>query len=81
MIMSNIIELNNDEIKMGFVASCVEHVARHLNVDYHIVYDALQKTNGIKDYVYRFYDTLHTQSREYISDDIISYLNHRGFAF
>ncbi len=78
--MKDLIELTQNEIEMGFVASCIEHVARKKNVDYKTVYEALKKTNGIKGYIYPFYNTLHSQSREYINEDIVSYLHNHGVA-
>ena len=76
--MDEYMTLPQEAIEMGFVASCVEHVARKLQVPYITVYEALKRTNAITDYIIPFYSTLHTQSREYVNDDIIEYLRLRG---
>ena len=42
------------------------------------VFDILQKSNCISDYLVPYYDVLHTQGEKYLVDDIESYLMRRG---
>lgn len=42
------------------------------------VYDILNRTRILDDYIIKCYDTLHTLGREYLIDDITSYVNERG---
>ena len=42
------------------------------------VFDILQKSNCISDYLVPYYDVLHTQGEKYLVDDIESYLMKRG---
>lgn len=44
------------------------------------VYAILNGTRILDDYVIKCYDTLHTLGREYLIDDITSYVNERGVA-
>lgn len=76
--MDYLVELPPDAVKMGFVASCVEHVARKLGVPYKVVFDALQRCDAIHQYIVPHYNALHSQSREHVNEDIIEYLHSRG---
>ncbi|WP_080961592.1 DUF3791 domain-containing protein [Enterococcus cecorum] len=51
---------------------CIENVAARLNVDSRQIYDALtEQSDLLKEYIIPEYEVLHTQSKEYIVDDII----------
>ena len=63
---------------MDFVASGIEHVVRRLGVSYRVVYDAMKRTDAITKYIVPHYESLHTQSREYVNEYIIEYLRIRG---
>ncbi|MCF0190728.1 MAG: DUF3791 domain-containing protein [Marinilabiliaceae bacterium] len=76
--MEYLVELPQEAIVMGFAASCIEHVARRLHVPYRTVYDSLKRTDAITKYIIPHYNSLHTQSREYVTEDIIEYLRNRG---
>ena len=42
------------------------------------VYKKLKKANGISDFLVRNYEILHTQSTQFIVEDVEQYLNIRG---
>ncbi len=42
------------------------------------VYFILSRADCINKYLVEYYDVLHTQSTNYIVDDIVEYLNNRG---
>ena len=42
------------------------------------VYDSLKNNGLLRDYIVELYDVLHTQSREYIVEDIIRAMKERG---
>ncbi|MBR2288949.1 MAG: DUF3791 domain-containing protein [Clostridia bacterium] len=42
------------------------------------VYEVLQSCNCIHDYLVPFYDILHTQSSNYVVEDIQDFLKNRG---
>lgn len=77
-MIPQLMELTEKEIMLGFAASCVEFVARKLGVSYKSVFESLERTNAIEGYIIPCYDTLHTQSREYVTDAVIEYLQVRG---
>lgn len=68
-------QLPLEEIKLAFAASCVEGAARKLGVPYIEVYERMKKVELIDNYILKHYDTLHTESREYLSEDVIECLN------
>ncbi|MFR3430549.1 MAG: DUF3791 domain-containing protein [Holdemanella porci] len=58
---------------------CIENVASRLHVDAQKVYVALsEQTNILNDYIIPEYEVLHTQSKDYIVDDIIDVMHERG---
>lgn len=72
--MGNRIQLPFEEIKLAFVASCVEGTARKLGVPYIDVYSRMKKVDLIDQYILKHYDTLHTESREYLIEDVLECL-------
>ncbi len=73
--MEELRQLSNEQILMGFVASCVEDVAKKLGVDYAEVYKRMDAVGMIDQYIIPFYKTLHTESRENLTDSLIESLN------
>lgn len=68
-------QLSEEQILMGFVASCVEDVAHRLDVDYAEVYQRMDAVGMIDHYLVPFYNTLHTESRENLTTSLIELLN------
>ena len=62
--MENRIQLSNEEIIMGFVASCVEDVADVLGLDYLDVYRRMDAVKMIDEYIIPSYEVLHSESRK-----------------
>ena len=50
--MEKYIELSNEEIRLGFVSTCIESVAAALKRPYHEVFLRMKKTEIIRDYNY-----------------------------
>lgn len=73
--MGERIQLPLEELKLAFAASCVEGAARKLGVPYIEVYERMKKVELIDNYILKHYDTLHTESREYLIEDVIECLN------
>ena len=60
--------------ELEFAIFCIENIASRLHVDAQKVYVALsEQTNILKEY-----EVLHTQSKDYIVDDIIDVMHERG---
>ena len=58
---------------LDFIIFCIEEIAAKLQLSGNVVYDLLaEKSNILSDYIVPSYDVLHTQSKQYIVDDIIS---------
>lgn len=71
------IELSNEEIKMGFLAQCVEALAEADNCDYTEMFNRLEAADMTEGYILKFYEPLHTQSWEYVVEDIRTLLAKR----
>ena len=68
---------NADELE--FAVFCIENIADKLNADAEDIYNALsEKSNILNGYIIPEYDILHTQSKEYIVNDIINVMEERG---
>ncbi|WP_295647376.1 DUF3791 domain-containing protein [uncultured Holdemanella sp.] len=65
--------------ELEFAIFCIENIASRLHFDAQKVYVALsEQTNILKDYIIPEYEVLHTQSKDYIVDDIIDVMHERG---
>lgn len=65
--------------ELEFAIFCIENVASKLNVNAQKVYDALSKqTDILNEYIIPEYEVLHTQSKEYIVEDIVDIMKQRG---
>ena len=72
--MENRIQLNKNEIIMGFVASCIEDVADTLGEDYTEVYQRMDAVMMIDEYIIPNYEVLHSESRRNLTDGLIDTL-------
>ena len=73
----------NEKIKnsreLEFAVFCIENVAVKLGVGAERVYRAFtEKGNILHGYIVPEYEVLHTQSREYIVDDLLDVMRERG---
>lgn len=57
-----------------FVSSCIESVAERLGCKASEVYHRMERVRLIQDYIISCYDTIHSESRENVTDDIIETL-------
>lgn len=74
--------MTNEEIKnfseLEFAVFCIENVAAKLGVDAERVYQAFtEKSDILNGYIVPEYEMLHTQSREYIVDDLLDMMKER----
>lgn len=75
--------MNNKKIKnsneLEFAVFCIENVAAKLGVDATDVYQALTKQSDILyQYIILEYEVLHTQSKDYIVEEILNVMKERG---
>nr|WP_296908423.1 DUF3791 domain-containing protein [uncultured Marvinbryantia sp.] len=67
--------------ELEFAVFCIENIAQRLQVNAEQVYAALtEKSDILHSYIVPEYDILHTQSRDYIVDDILQVMRERGVA-
>lgn len=68
---------NSNELE--FAVFCIENVAAKLNVNAERVYQAFtEKSDILNSYTVPEYEILHTQSREYIVNDLLEVMKERG---
>lgn len=73
--MNNKIQLSHTQIKLAFVATCIEATARVLGTTYLEVFQRMKRLGMIENYIYPNYKTLHTESRENVVLDMIECMN------
>lgn len=69
--------LDKDEIRLGFLAQCIERVADALGSEYSVIFDRLEAAGLTEGFILKHYETLHTQSIENVVEDIIVALNNK----
>jgi len=74
IVMGTLIQRTEQEILMGFVASCIEDVADKLSLDYSEVYGRMKAVGLIENYIIPHYDVLHTESRASVTAGMIDTL-------
>lgn len=73
------VETINNSKELEFAVFCIENVALKLGVDAKQVYKAFtDKSDILNGYIVPEYEILHTQSKEYIVNDIIELMKERG---
>ena len=63
---------------LNFTIFCVGSLADHLKMNARDVYHKLQDSGIIADYIVPCYDVLHSFSKEYIVEDLVSYMRKKG---
>lgn len=68
---------NTDELE--FAVFCIENIAIRLGKNAEEIYQMLtERSDILNSYIIPEYEMLHTQSKDYILDDIISLMEGRG---
>ncbi len=67
-----------DRRTFEFVIYIINYLAWSLNKNASDVYDALNRSGCIKEYLAPYYDVLHTLSTENVAADVIQYTSNRG---
>lgn len=75
--------IQNEKIKnsneLEFAIFCIENVAARLGVGAERVYQAFtQKSDILNGYIVPEYEILHTQSLDYIVEDLLDVMKERG---
>lgn len=64
--------------QLEFAVFCIENITIRLGVNAGRVYQALEDSHILHGYIVPEYDALHTQSKDYIVDDILMVMQERG---
>ena len=65
--------------ELEFAVFCIENIAIRLGKNAEEIYQMLtEKSDILNNYIIPEYEMLHTQSKDYIVDDIISLMEERG---
>ena len=76
--MLNDIKIKNTD-ELEFAVFCFENIAIRLGKNAEEIYQSLtEKSDILNSYIIPEYAILHTQSKDYIVDDIISLMEERG---
>ena len=57
---------------------CISRLAQRLNFSQNEVYDRLNRSGILYDYIVPSYDVLHTFSSHYLMDDLTDYMKEKG---
>lgn len=72
-------KLRNMDFKiLNFTIFCVNNVAAYLHQSTREVYHKMQDAGMIDGYIVPCYDVLHSFSKEYIVEDLVSLMKQRG---
>ena len=66
-----------DELRNIFASSCVESAAEAEGVSASEMYERMKAVNLFVELIYPCYDTLHTQSRRIVTEDVLEALHRR----
>ena len=69
--------LDEMELKMGFLAQCVEKLAEAESKNYVEVFERLENVDMTENYILRHYNALHTESIDNIIDTLAKLLHQR----
>ena len=65
--------------ELEFAVFCIENVAERLGVNAEQIYEAFtEKSDILNGYIVPEYEILHTQSKEYIVEDLLDVMKERG---
>lgn len=68
-----------NERELEFAIFCIENVAQRLGESGEkVFFDLTVTSNILYEYIVPCYETLHTQDKEYIVDDILRVMKERG---
>lgn len=68
--MGKSIEIPKMQVVLAFVATCIEATARLQNTTYKDIYERMKRVGLIEKYIIPHYETLHTESRENVAQNI-----------
>ena len=73
--MEELRTISKAQIRMAFVATCIETTARFLNADYKELFQRMERVGMIDNYIIPNYDPLHSESREVLAQRLVECLD------
>lgn len=70
-----------DSRRTEFAVFCIENTAESLKISGKDVVEELEKTDGVKNFLYPSYNALHTQGKDYIVDELLTYIHRYNPSF
>lgn len=67
-----------DKKTLRFVTFCIRKLADTLNLSLKDVYQRLESSGILYDYIVPSYDVLHTFGTKYLMDDLTDYMKEKG---
>ena len=64
--------------QLDFVTYFIGNLAIRLQLPQKAIYARLKSTGILDDYIVKGYDVLHTFGKEYLIEDLISYMHEKG---
>ncbi len=64
--------------ELTFVVFVLHALGQHWNMTTPEVYNILNSTGILDDYIIKFYDVLHTLGKEYLVEDITEFVREKG---
>lgn len=71
------IVLEEEELKMVFLAQCVEKLAEKEGTDYLSIFERMEKADMTEGYILKHYNVLHSESIENIVESLLKLLHKR----
>lgn len=70
--------LMREKKELTFVVFILHALGQHWNMTTPEVYDILNSTGILDDYIIKCYDVLHTLGKEYLVEDITEFVREKG---
>lgn len=67
-----------DKDILSFVTFSIGNLARRLNLSQKDIYNRLKSSGILDDYIIPSYDVLHTFGKEYLIEDLTSFMKEKG---
>lgn len=64
--------------QLDFVTYCIGNLSVRLQLPQRTIYIKLKDTGILNDYIVKGYDILHTFGKDYLMNDLISYMQEKG---
>ena len=64
--------------QLDFVTYCIGNLSMRLQLPQRTIYLKLKDSGILENYIVKGYEVLHTYGKEYLMDDLITYMQEKG---